>query len=63
MTISPIRALPESPSAIEQLRSDLLLIKGYLQMCVRREDWHGVMDAAADIREIVAKLAVLAAEK
>lgn len=67
MTITPIRVLPDTspaaaatpPSTAEQLRSDLLLMKGYLQMCVRKEDWHGVMDASADIREIVAKLSVL----
>ena len=56
-----------SPSAAiepgaKQLESDLVLMKGYLQMCVRKEDWHGVMDAAADIREIVAKLFMLRVE-
>lgn len=35
-------------------------MKKYLIMSVRKEDWHGVMDASADIREIVAKLSVLA---
>lgn len=43
-----------------RLRQDLQLMKEYLIMCVRKEDWHGVMDASADIREIVAKLSVLA---
>lgn len=42
------------------LRRDLELMKDYLRMCVRKEDWHGVMDASADIREIVAKLSMLA---
>ncbi|SEQ96271.1 hypothetical protein SAMN04488038_11321 [Solimonas aquatica] len=42
-----------------QLRQDLQLMKDYLILCVRKEDWHGVMDASADIREIVAKLSML----
>ncbi|WP_428309546.1 hypothetical protein [Hydrocarboniphaga sp.] len=46
-------------SRTEQLEADLALMKDYLQMCFRKEDWHGVMDASADIREIVAKLSVL----
>ena len=43
-----------------QWKRDLDLMKDYLSLCIRKEDWHGVMDAAADIREIVAKLSVLA---
>jgi len=27
----------------------------YLMLCVQEEDWHGVSDAANDIRVIVAK--------
>jgi hypothetical protein len=42
-----------------QLERDLALMKDYLLMCFRKEDWHGVMDASADIREIVSKLSVL----
>lgn len=42
-----------------QLERDFALMKEYLLMCFRKEDWHGVMDASADIREIVAKLSVL----
>lgn len=42
-----------------QLRKDLSLMRDYLVMCVRKEDWHGVMDASADIREIIAKLSML----
>jgi hypothetical protein len=34
----------------------------YLKDKVILEDWHGVMDAAADIREIDAKLSVLGSE-
>ena len=35
-----------------------LMIK-YLYMRADLKDWHGVMDASADIREIEAKLSVL----
>lgn len=27
----------------------------YLMSCVYREDWHGVSDAANDLRELIAK--------
>jgi len=42
-----------------QLEKDFVLMKDYLLMCFRKEDWHGVMDASADIREIVSKLSIL----
>lgn len=42
-----------------QLERDFILMKDYLLMCFRKEDWHGVMDASADIREIVSKLSIL----
>lgn len=56
-TVKPIRDRVELRSA--QLNNDMNLLKDYLLMCVRKEDWHGVMDASADIREIVAKLSML----
>lgn len=56
-TVRPIRETIEM--RVAQLKQDLQLMKEYLLMCVRKEDWHGVMDASADIREIVAKLSVL----
>ncbi len=55
--VRPFRAANQS--LIDSLESDFDLMKNYLQMCVRKEDWHGVMDASADIREIVAKLSLL----
>lgn len=59
-TVRPIRELREAVDLQSvQLRQDLRLMKEYLVMCTRKEDWHGVMDASADIREIVAKLSVL----
>ncbi len=42
-----------------QLEKDFALMKDYLLMCFHKEDWHGVMDASADIREIVSKLSML----
>ena len=42
-----------------QLERDFALMKEYLLMCFRKDDWHGVMDASADIREIVAKLSIM----
>lgn len=56
-TVYPIRDPIEKRSV--QLQKDLHIMKDYLLMCTRKEDWHGVMDASADIREIVAKLSVL----
>lgn len=47
------------PKSAEELQQDLRIMKDYLAMCARKEDWHGVMDASVDIREIVAKLSVL----
>lgn len=35
------------------LEERALLVK-YLLNCVRKKDWHGVMDASADLREIEA---------
>jgi hypothetical protein len=49
-------------TTVQQLEADFELMRVYLQMCVRKEDWHGVMDASADIREIVAKLTVIKAQ-
>jgi len=31
----------------------------YLLLKVEQEDWHGIADAAMDIREIVAKISIL----
>lgn len=43
-----------------QLQQDHRIIKEYLTMCARKEDWHGVMNASVDVREIVAKLSMFA---
>lgn len=35
------------------------LLKQYLVECVRIEDWHGVQDAASDLREVDAELSAV----
>jgi hypothetical protein len=49
-----------SPSSrrIADLESDREVMIGYMRVKMREEDWHGVMDAAADLREIDVELAV-----
>lgn len=44
---------------IAKLKADVELMKSYLQMRFSMSDWHGVMDAAADIRELEAKIRTL----
>ena len=39
---------------LQQLRDALRLMEAYLHLRLQMRDWHGVMDAAADIREIQA---------
>lgn len=48
-------------AAISTLRAERTTLIAYMRQRMDREDWHGVMDAAADIREIDAKLGVLEA--
>lgn len=43
----------------EQLADAIKTMEGYLRLRLRLRDWHGVMDAAADIRELEAQLKVL----
>ena len=35
--------------------ADLEIMLAYLQLKVRQSDWHGVADAAMDIREMLAR--------
>jgi hypothetical protein len=44
---------------VEKLEDEKLAMVSYLLLKVKKEDWHGVADAAMDIREIVSKLDVL----
>jgi len=41
---------------LEELKEQKEVYKRYLQACFDREDWHGVSDAANDIREIEVQL-------
>lgn len=43
----------------QDIDNKIKLMKEYLFAKYKEEDWHGVMDAAADIRELVAKKSVL----
>ena len=44
---------------IETLLQRRELYRNYLKMKVREQDWHGVADAANDLRELDAMLSVL----
>ena len=39
-----------------QIKNRIKSLEGYLLTCVDARDWHGVMDAAVDIRELEAEL-------
>lgn len=54
-----IATTSECSVQITRLESQRALMIEYLRLRLDLEDWHGVMDAAADIREIDAKLSVL----
>jgi hypothetical protein len=43
---------PQNP-VDEQLQRDIEIMKSYLLLKLRHGDWHGVSDAANDIREMV----------
>lgn len=45
--------------AIAKLQSFKARLVKYLKLKVEQADWHGVSDAANDIREVEAKIAVL----
>jgi hypothetical protein len=44
---------------IDELQDFKKRLVDYLKLKVEQQDWHGVADAAMDIREIEAKLSVL----
>ncbi len=55
---------PSNPQVDEgSLKYQKEILVQYLLSKVRIQDWHGVSDAANDIREIEAKLEVLCAQK
>jgi hypothetical protein len=46
-------------SSLQTLHSFKNRLVEYLKLKVEQEDWHGVSDAANDIREVEAKMAIL----
>lgn len=44
---------------VDQLVSSIKTMEEYLLLRLSLRDWHGVMDAAADLRELEAQLRVL----
>ena len=40
---------------LEEVRRQLIVMKSYLEVRLDMQDWHGVADAAMDIREMEAK--------
>lgn len=51
--------MTETQKLINTLQERKDLMVKYLDLRVKLCDWHGVMDAAADIREIEAQLNIL----
>jgi hypothetical protein len=45
--------------AIEDFKEQIEELSDYLQLKVKQADWHGVADAAMDIRELEAKINLL----
>jgi hypothetical protein len=43
----------------QTLKDKLALMEEYMKLKMKERDWHGVADAAMDIREIEAQLRVL----
>ena len=43
-------------SRMKELREDKDLMNLYLKMKIRQQDWHGVADAAMDLRDIEAEV-------
>ena len=44
---------------VESLKACIAVMEQYLRVRMEMRDWHGVMDAAADLRELEAKLYTL----
>ena len=56
--VDALDAKPDA-GAIDRMRAEVATLRTYLGQRMARGDWHGVMDAAADICEIEAGLLVL----
>lgn len=46
-------------AAIKQLQHRIRVMERYMRVRLAMRDWHGVMDAAADLRELEAQLNLL----
>jgi hypothetical protein len=44
---------------MEKLRESILVMEEYMRIRMAMRDWHGVMDAAADLRELESSLRTL----
>ena len=51
--------IAELNKELDKLTAQRIVLIGYLQTKVEQRDWHGVADAAMDIREVEAKQTVL----
>jgi hypothetical protein len=44
---------------MEKLRESIVVMEEYMRIRMEMRDWHGVMDAAADLRELESSLRTL----
>ena len=56
MTASLSFPVPQPPQRVVYLQAMHATMVAYLRAKVEDADWHGVMDASADLREIEAEL-------
>ena len=58
-TFSSYRWLPELDPRISRLKEKKSTLIAYMNEKICEEDWHGVADAAMDLREIEVELRIL----
>lgn len=44
---------------LEEVQNQIRIMQSYIEMQMNMEEWHGIMDAAADMRELKAKEKIL----
>lgn len=49
----------ERKAQIQAFEADLTTLKNYLDLCRKKEDWHGVRDACVDIECLIVRLETL----
>ena len=57
--VEELELITELNKELDKLTAHRIQLIGYLQLKVEQRDWHGVADAAMDIREVEAKHTVL----